>query len=89
MGGKFNASSGVFESLQQTVENEIISQIAPSYGITLSEEEVNSIIDEMMRPSDSASLGKSEEQIVRETDERYLSYLNTLQISEEKHKLKL
>ena len=86
MGGKFNASSGVFESLQQTVENEIISQIAPSYGITLSEEEVNSIIDEMMRPSDSASLGKSEEQIVRETDERYLSYLNTLQISEEKHR---
>jgi len=47
---------------------------------------INSIIDEMMRPSDSASLGKSEEQIVRETDERYLSYLNTLQISEEKHR---
>ena len=86
MGGKFSASSEVFESLQQTVENEIINQIAPSHGIILSEEEVDSIIDDMMRPSDIAALGKSEEQILRETNERYLSYLNTLQISEEKHR---
>lgn len=86
MGGKFNASSGVFESLQQTVENEIIKQISPSHGIVISEEEVDSIVDGMMRPSDNQSLGKSEEQILRETSERYLSYLNTLQISEEKHR---
>ena len=86
MGGKFDASSVVFESLQQTVENEIINQIAPSYGITISEEQVDSIIDDIMRPSESASLGKSEEQILRETSERYLAYLNTLQISEEKHR---
>tara|TARA_B110000263_G_C15116854_1_gene422434 strand:- start:66 stop:779 length:714 start_codon:yes stop_codon:yes gene_type:complete len=39
-----------------------------------------------MRPSDSQSLGKSEKQILRETDEKYLSYLNTLQISEEKNR---
>jgi parvulin-like peptidyl-prolyl isomerase len=86
MGGKFDASSVVFESLQQTVENEIINQIAPSHGITISEEQVDSMIDDIMRPSESASLGKSEEQISRETSERYLAYLNTLQISQEKHR---
>ena len=86
MGGKFDASSVVFESLQQTVENEIINQIAPSHGITISEEQVDSMIDDIMRPSESASLGKSEEQILRETSERYLAYLNTLQISQEKHR---
>lgn len=86
MGGQFNASSAVFISLQQTVENEIIRQIAPSHGIIISEEEVDSIINNMMRPSDSQSLGKSEKQILRETDEKYLSYLNTLQISEEKNR---
>ena len=86
MGGQFNASSAVFISLQQTVENEIIRQIAPSHGIIISEEEVDSLINNMMRPSDSQSLGKSEKQILRETDEKYLSYLNTLQISEEKNR---
>ena len=86
MGGKFDASSVVFESLQQTVENEIINQIAPSHGITISEEQFDSMIDDIMRPSESASLGKSEEQISRETSERYLAYLNTLQISQEKHR---
>ena len=86
MGGKFDASSVVFESLQQTVENEIINQIAPSHGITIPEEQVDSMIDDIMRPSESASLGKSEEQISRETSERYLAYLNTLQISQEKHR---
>ena len=86
MGGGFTASKEVFASLQQTVENEIIKQISPSHGIVISEEQVDSIIDVMMRPSDNQSLGKSEEQISRETSERYLSYLNTLQISEQKHR---
>ncbi len=85
-GETFNASSGVFETLQRIVENEIILQSAPSEGITVLDEEVDNQIESTMRPSDMLSAGKSEEQITRETEEKYLSYLNTIQIDEETHR---
>ena len=85
-GGTFDASSSVFESLQMIVENEIILQSAPSHGITVSEEEVDAQIDSVMRPSSNFESGKSDEQIARETRERYSSYLNTIQIDESTHR---
>ena len=86
LGETFDASSGVFEALQLMVENEIISQVAPSMGITVSEMEIDSHIDAIMRPDDYEILGKSEDQISRETHERYNSYLNTIQIDEKTHR---
>jgi len=85
-GGTFDASSSVFESLQMIVENEIILQSAPSHGITVSEAEVDAQIDSVMRPSSNFESGKSDEQIARETRERYSSYLNTIQIDESTHR---
>ena len=85
-GGTFDASSSVFESLQMIVENEIILQSAPSHGITVSESEVDAQIDSVMRPSSNFESGKSDEQIARETRERYSSYLNTIQIDESTHR---
>jgi len=85
-GGTFDASSSVFESLQMIVENEIILQSAPSHGITVSEAEVDAQIDSVMRPSSNFESGKSDEQIDRETRERYSSYLNTIQIDESTHR---
>ncbi len=85
-GGTFDASSSVFESLQRIVENEIILQSAPSHGITVSEAEVDAQIDSVMRPSSNFESGKSDEQIARETRERYSSYLNTIQIDESTHR---
>ena len=85
-GGTFDASSSVFESLQMIVENEIILQSAPSHGITGSEAEVDAQIDSVMRPSSNFESGKSDEQIDRETRERYSSYLNTIQIDESTHR---
>ena len=86
LGETFDASSGVFEALQLMVENEIISQVAPSMGITVSEMEIDSHIEAIMRPNDYEILGKSEDQISRETHERYNSYLNTIQIDEKTHR---
>ena len=85
-GGTFDASSSVFESLQMIVENEIILQSAPSHGITVSEAEGDAQIDSVMRPSSNFESGKSDEQIARETRERYSSYLNTIQIDESTHR---
>ena len=85
-GGTFDASSSVFESLQMIVENEIILQSAPSHGITVSDVEVDAQISSVMRPSADFESGKSDEQIERETRERYSSYLNTIQIDESTHR---
>ena len=86
LGETFDASSGVFEALQLMVENEIINQVAPAMGITVSETEIDTHIEGTMRPDDYEILGKSEDQISRETHERYYSYLNTIQIDEETHR---
>ena len=85
-GGTFDASASVFESLQMIVENEIILQSAPSHGITVSDGEVDAQISSVMRPSAYFESGKSDEQIERETRERYSSYLNTIQIDESTHR---
>ncbi|HIA74811.1 MAG TPA: peptidylprolyl isomerase [Dehalococcoidia bacterium] len=94
LGGTFDASSGIFESLQLIVENEILMQMGPSQGIFVSDEDINDHIvlikrlylEFIMRPEKQMALGKSEEQIARETSERHLNYLNTIQIDESTHR---
>ena len=86
LGGTFDASSGIFESLQLVVENEVLMQMGPSQGVFVSDEEIDGQIAVIMRPEKQMALGKSEEQIVRETSERYLNYLNTIQIDESTHR---
>jgi hypothetical protein len=86
MGDKAAVKSGVFNALQTIVENEVISQSAPSYGIYVDQAEVNKQIEYVMRSPDHMNAGKTEEQIDRETRERYLSFLNQLQIDELAHK---
>ena len=85
-GESIDASTNIFESLQTVVENEIIKQSAPSLGVTVSDSEIDTRVDAMMRPSEQESLGKSDEQITRETKERYSSYLNMVQIDEPTHR---
>ncbi len=79
-------SDDIFQALQLIVENEIISQAAPGYGISVSEEEVDNRIRTTMAPSQSESLGKSDAQIEREFNERYRQFLNTTQVSREEHR---
>ena len=86
MGQNFDATTVIFQTLQAMVEVEIISQTAPSVNIIIEEEDVDSEIEKIMSPAEHMRLGKSQSQIKRETDEKYASYLNTVQISEEKHR---
>ena len=81
-GESIDSSTNIFESLQTVVENEIIKQSAPSMGITVSDDEIDNRVDAMMRPSEQESFGKSDDQVSRETKERYSTYLNIVQIDE-------
>ena len=76
----------IFQALQIIVENEIIAQVGPSQGISVSREEVDNNIRLSMSPSESESLGKSAAQIEREYHERYRQFLNSAQVSESEHR---
>ena len=86
-GQRVDTSSDIFQALQLIVENEIISQSAPSIGITASDEEVDQQIQATIIFQAGGSLiGKSEEQLDREFRELYSNFLNTSQIGEAEHR---
>ncbi len=76
----------ILQALQIIVENEVIAQVAPSQGISISREEVDNQIRSSMAPSESESLGKSNAQIEREYHERYRQFLNSAQVSESEYR---
>ena len=76
----------IFQALQIIVENEIIAQVAPSQGISVSREEVDNQIRGSMAPSELESQGKSAAQVEREYHERYRQFLNSAQVSEGEHR---
>ena len=86
LGGTFNAGEDVFQGLQLLVENEIISQSAPSFGINISKEEVDNEIRGIILQNDPSTLSVPKDQLEREFQERYRAYLNTLQISDSEHR---
>ena len=86
-GQRIDTGSDIFQALQLIVENEIISQSAPSIGITVSDEEVDQQIQGTIIFQSGGSLaGKSDEQVDREFKELYGNFLNSSQISEDEHR---
>ena len=85
-GSTFNAADEIFGSFNRLVEEEIIAQTAPSLGITVSEEEVEAEIRRILEPSEFQSAGKDSDQIEREFQERYASYLNSIQLDKAEHR---
>ena len=85
LGGQFNATNDIFQTLQLFVENEIIAQSAPSLGISVSDEEVQSQIRDIFTPRAAASGGMDPAQVEREFQERYKGYLNAIQYSEDEY----
>ncbi len=83
-GQQFSAGTEVFQALNTIVENEIISQSAPKYGIIVPDEEIDQYIRTLLAPP----LGDSQDpaQVEREFRERYRAYLNTIQLSEDEHR---
>ena len=86
-GQRVDASTDIFQALQLIVENEIISQSAPSIGITVSEDEVDQQIQATIIFQAGGQLaGKSDDQLDREFKELYSNFLNAAQISEGEHR---
>ena len=86
-GQPIDTSSDIFQALQLIVENEIISQSAPSIGITASDEEVDQQIQAtIIFQAGGALAGKSDDQLDREFKELYSNFLNASQISEDEHR---
>lgn len=85
-GGQFNPGEDVSQALQIIVENEIIAQSAPKFGISVTRQELDGTIRSGLAPSDSDLSGKDDDQIEREFRELYRSYLNSTQVSESEHR---
>ena len=86
-GQRIDSSTDIFQALQLIVENEIISQSAPSLGITVSDDEVDTQIQATIIFQAGGTLaGKSDEQLDREFKEFYSNFLNASQISEDEHR---
>ena len=64
----------------------MISQAAPSQGISVSREEVTNSIRAVLAPSADEALGKSAAQVEREFEERHRQFLNASQVSEAEHR---
>jgi len=89
LGPDVDKGSTIFDTLQKIVENEIISQSAPSYGVSVTNTEIDNIIEYVMQSTDDQNSGKTNQQIQLETRERYLRYLNQVQVDEDSHKEQL
>ena len=85
LGGRFNAATDIFQGLQLIVENEIIAQSVPRFGITVSDEEIDAGIRAQFAPV-AVAAGKTTDQVEREFQEVYRGYLNAVQISENEHR---
>ena len=83
LGGQFNATNDIFQTLQLFVENEIIAQSAPSLGISVSNEEIQTQIRNIFTPRAAATMDPA--QVEREFQERYKGYLNAIQYSEDEY----
>ncbi len=85
LGGQFNATNDIFQTLQLFVENEIIAQSAPSLGLSVTDDEIRAQIRQIFTPRAAASGSMDPGQVEREFQERYKGYLNAIQYSEEEY----
>lgn len=84
-GLEFKASTQVFESLQGIIEDEIMTQSAARFGVSVSEEEITGQIERLFKPSPDQS-GEGEAALEREFRERYNSYLSAVGLNEAEHR---
>ena len=80
VGGSFKSGREIFDALQALIETEMIAQVAPDYGVTASDEQVDAAIRRIFMPN----VGNAQvdaRQIEREFEDRYASFLNEIQLS--------
>ncbi|MCH7786729.1 MAG: SurA N-terminal domain-containing protein [Chloroflexi bacterium] len=86
LGGQFDATNDIFQTLQTFVENEIIAQSAPGLGISVSDEEIDREVRRIFAPRGASADTLDSAQSEREFKESYSSYLNAIQYSEDEHR---
>ena len=86
LGGQFAAGTDIFLTLQLIVENEIVAQAAPRFGITVSDALIDAQIRGLLARSGQVSLLEMSDQAEREFRERYNRLLNSIQLSEKEHR---
>ena len=79
----FQPSQEIFEALQLFVEDEILTQVAAKYGITVLDDEIDRQIESLFLIGEP---GLDPEALRRDFDERYRSYLNAVRLSEGEHR---
>lgn len=79
----FQPSQEIFEALQLFVEDEILTQVAAKYGITVRDDEIDRQIESLFLIGEP---GLDPEALRRDFDERYRSYLNAVRLSEGEHR---
>ena len=82
LGTDFNLGTDTFQALQTIVENEVIAQSAPRFGITVSDEDADAQIRALLQSRGDIS----PEQAEREFRERQRSFLNSVGISRDEHR---
>lgn len=85
-GQTFDLTTEMFQMLQDLVQNEIIKQRAPEFGLSVSEKEVDTFIRMSHSDKTGETTGDVANQFEREFQERYRAYLNEIQINESEHR---
>ena len=79
----FQPSQEIFEAMRLFVEDEILTQVAAKYGITVRDDEIDRQIESLFLITEP---GLDPEGLRRDFDERYRSYLTTIRLSEPEHR---
>ena len=79
LGSTFKSGREIFEALQQLIETEMIATVAPDYGVSVSEEEVDEEIRRLFTSRGGGDVAPA--QLEREFAERYGAFLNEIQLS--------
>ena len=85
-GSTIKSSEEIFKSLQNMIENEIIDQVAPSLGISVSQEQLDIYIRDVFMPKYNSDESPDPVQIEREFREIFNNYLNSVGLEESEYK---
>ena len=85
-GLEWRPSTEIFDALQILVENEIMGQLAPRYGLTISEDDIDLQIKGLFLTEVENFASLEPQQLELELKENYRSYLNATGLSDQEHR---
>lgn len=86
IGGRFDYGLDVFKTLDTMIQNEIIAQSAPRFGVTVSDEEVDREVRGILTANIDQAAERDSDRFDREIKERYAALLTSLHITEGEHR---